>query len=72
MAQELAVSAGVAGQMISTTATLAMLSGLILPSLLKKLDRRQMILGITLLLVLSSLLTSVASNIWLLLGARAH
>lgn len=72
MAQELAVSAGVAGQMIPTTATLAMLSGLILPSLLKKLDRRQMILGITLLLVLSSLLTSVASNIWLLLGARAH
>lgn len=70
MAKELGISTGVAGQMISTTATLAMLSGLILPSLFKKLDRRKMILGFSTLLVLSSLLTAAAANIWILLFAR--
>ncbi|QSX32219.1 MFS transporter [Shewanella avicenniae] len=70
MAQELAISTGMAGQMISTTATLAMLSGLILPSLFKSQDRRHLILSFTSLLVVSSILTSVASNIWLLLSAR--
>lgn len=70
MASELGISTGVAGQMISTTALLAMLSGLMLPALFKRIDRRQLILAFSALLVLSSLMTSVASNIWWLLAAR--
>ncbi|KFZ37988.1 hypothetical protein HR45_05610 [Shewanella mangrovi] len=70
MAKALDVSTGVAGQMISTTATLAMLSGLVLPALFKRVDRRKLILSFSLLLVLSCVMTSVASNLWLLLVAR--
>lgn len=70
MAQELSISTGVAGQMISTTAGVAMLSGLILPSLLLKVDRRHLILGFSALLVLSCFVTAQASSFWMLLGAR--
>lgn len=70
MAKALGVSTGMAGQMISTTATLAMFSGLLLPSLFKRVERRQLILGFTVMLVLSCLLTAVANNIGILLLAR--
>ncbi|MFD2015125.1 MFS transporter [Vibrio olivae] len=70
MAQELNISTGVAGQMISTTAALAMFSGLVVPSLLKNSDRRTLILGFSSLLILSCFVTASATSFWFLLLAR--
>ncbi|SBS33454.1 Purine ribonucleoside efflux pump NepI [Marinomonas aquimarina] len=70
MAQELNISMGIAGQMISTTAAVAMLSGLILPSLLIKVDRRHLILSFSLLLIISCFVTAQAQTFWTLLCAR--
>lgn len=70
IAQELSISTGLAGQMISTTATMAMLSGLILPSLLKAIDRRHLILGFSAMLIASCFVTAAAETFWLLLIAR--
>ncbi len=70
MAQELNISTGVAGQMISTTAALAMFSGLVVPSLLKNNDRRTLILGFSSLLILSCFVTASATSFWFLLLAR--
>lgn len=70
MANELSISTGLAGQMISTTAAMAMVSGLILPSALKHIDRRHLILGFSALLVLSCFLTAKANTFFMLLTAR--
>lgn len=53
--------------MISTTAFMAMLSGLLLPSLLSKVDRRHLILVFSGLRVLSCFITATASSFWQLL-----
>lgn len=70
MANELSISTGVAGQMISTTATMAMLSGLLLPVFLKQVNRRYLILAFSSLLFISCFLTAVADAFWQLLAAR--
>lgn len=70
IAGELNISTGTAGQMVSSTAMMAMISGLFLPSLLKRVDRRRMILGFSAMQVIACILTAIAPNFTLLLCAR--
>lgn len=70
MAKELGVTSGIAGQMVSTTATVAMIAGLTLPGLLKRVNRRHLILAFSLMLVISCFVTAAAPNFLLLLAAR--
>ncbi|MFM2481537.1 MFS transporter [Celerinatantimonas sp. YJH-8] len=70
IAAELNISTGTAGQMVSSTAIMAMISGLFLPSLLKRMDRRNLILGFSVMQVVACVLTAIAPNFTLLLCAR--
>ncbi|MFC4084538.1 MFS transporter [Amycolatopsis samaneae] len=70
MAAELGVSEAVAGQAVTVTAVAAMLSGLLTASLTRRIDRRLVLLGFTVLLIVSSLLVAVAANTLMLLLMR--
>ncbi|MFE6778230.1 MFS transporter [Streptomyces sp. NPDC057702] len=70
MAADLGVSEAVAGQAVTVTAVAAMLSGLLTASLTRRVDRRAVLLGFTVLLVVSDLLVAVAGDIVVLLLMR--
>ncbi len=70
IAGDLGVSEGVAGQSVSVTAIVAALSGLTVPVLLPRLDRRRLLLGLGVLAVASDLLVAFAANYPMLLAAR--
>ena len=62
MAADLGVSKALAGQAVTVTAVAAMISGLLTASLTRRIDRRIVLLGFTVLLIVSNLLVAVASN----------
>jgi DHA1 family purine ribonucleoside efflux pump-like MFS transporter len=70
IAGDLGVSEGVAGQSVSVTAIVAAVAGITLPVLLPRLDRRRVMLGLTVLAVASDLLVAFAPNYAVLLAAR--
>ena len=70
MADALAISEGQAGQAVTATAGVALLSGLIVPSLLRRTDRRLILLAFTTLLILSNVLAAMAESLRVLLTAR--
>lgn len=70
MAADLGVSEALAGQAVTVTAVAAMLSGLLTASLTRRIDRRVVLLGFTVLLIVSNLLVAVAANIVALLLMR--
>ncbi|QKJ87822.1 MFS transporter [Paramixta manurensis] len=71
IAADLGVSDGAAGQAVTATALVAALAGPAVVIGTGKIDRRSVIWGLTLLLVLSNLLAAEASNIGVLIAARA-
>lgn len=71
MAQELGVSHGTAGQAVTATAVMAALAGPLLVLGAGRLDRRLLVLGLSTLLILSSLASAFAQSIETLLVARA-
>jgi len=70
MAADLGVSEALAGQAVTVTAVAAMLSGLLTATLTRRFDRRTVLLGFTVLLIVSNLLVAVAANMVILLLMR--
>lgn len=70
IAASLQVSEGQAGQTVTVTALVALLTSLVVGSVTRRLDRRVVMLAFTLLLVVSALLVALASNLTLILLAR--
>jgi len=70
MAADLGVSEGAAGQTVTATAVAAAIAGPSLPVLTGRIDRRLVMLGLTVLLVLSNAMAVWASDLWTLLAAR--
>ncbi|WP_250032756.1 MFS transporter [Paractinoplanes maris] len=70
IAADLGVSEGTAGQAVTMTAIGAGLSGLFLPALLPRTDRRLVLIGLTAAAVVSDVLVAFAPNLVVLLAAR--
>lgn len=70
IAEDLAVTEGVAGQTVSVTALVAAIAGLTIPVLLPRMDRRHLMIILSVLAVASDLLVVVAPNYPVLLVAR--
>ncbi len=71
IASDLGISVGTAGQAVTATAVIAAVAGPAIVIGTGALDRRLIVWGLTALLVLSNLLAAVASNIGILILARA-
>jgi len=70
MADALQISEGQAGQAVTVTAGVALFSGLLVPSLTQRLDRRVILLVFSTLLIISDVLVGLAPNLAVLLVAR--
>ncbi|NDL63777.1 MFS transporter [Acerihabitans arboris] len=70
VAADLGISDGTAGQAVTATALVAALAGPLVVIGTGKVDRRLVVWGLSLLLVLSNLLAAVAATIWVLIAAR--
>ncbi len=70
MAVDLGVSDGLAGQAVTVTAVVALFSGLLVPALTRRFDRRNVLLGFTLLMIASNLLVALSSSLTVLLLMR--
>ncbi|MFG1996316.1 MFS transporter [Actinoplanes sp. NPDC048988] len=70
IAADLGVSEGTAGQAVTMTAIGAGLSGLFLPALLPRTDRRLVLVGLTTAAIVSDVLVAIAPNLAVLLPAR--
>jgi len=69
MAEGLAVSEGMAGQAVTATAAVGLVTSLAIASLTRRLDRRTVLLGFSAILVASNLVVAFAPNLaFLLLG----
>lgn len=70
IADSLQISEGQAGQTVTVTALLALLTSLFIGPLTRRTDRRVMMLSFSLLMVASCLMVALATNLPLLLAAR--
>ncbi len=70
LSADLGVGTGVAGQSITTTAVIAAIAGPGVVIGTRHIDRRWTVLALTALLVLSSLVAAIATNIYTLFAAR--
>jgi len=70
MATDLGITEGMAGQAVTATAIVALFSSLLAPSVTRRLDRRHVLLGFSVLLILSNLLVALAPDMTLLLVGR--
>lgn len=70
MAADLNISVGAAGQAVTATAAVAALAALTLPLLTRNFDRRFVLLGLSLLLVVSNTLAATANSFLVLIIAR--
>ncbi|MCT7373697.1 MFS transporter [Chelativorans salis] len=70
IAGELGVTEGMAGQAVTATAAVALITSLSITAVTRKLNRRLVLLGFSLLLILSNLLVAIAPNLPLLLAGR--
>ncbi|HAU5565440.1 major facilitator transporter [Pantoea sp. BL1] len=70
IADSLQVSEGQAGQTVTVTALVALLTSLVIGNITRRLDRRLVMLAFTLLLIASALLVAFAENLPMILLAR--
>lgn len=70
MAADLNISVGAAGQAVTATAAVAALAALTLPLLTRNFDRRFVLLGLSLMLVISNTLAATANSFFVLIIAR--
>jgi len=70
MSADLGISDGAAGQAVTATALVGAVAAPSLPLLTRRLDRKHVMLALTLLLVLSNALAATASSLSILLAAR--
>lgn len=70
IANDLGVTVGAAGQSLTATAVAAAMSALLISVVLPRADRRRVMIGLTLLAVVSNLLVALAPTLLVLLAAR--
>ncbi|NIC04888.1 MFS transporter [Billgrantia bachuensis] len=70
MAADLGVTEGMAGQAVTVTAAVALLTSLLISTATRRIDRRHVLLGFSTLLVASNLLVAFAPNLVVLLLGR--
>ncbi|WP_345827414.1 MFS transporter [Pantoea sp. BRR-3P] len=70
IADTLHISEGQAGQTVTVTALVALLTSLVIGNVTSQIDRRLVMLGFTLLLIASALLVAFAENLPMILLAR--
>ncbi|PMR68834.1 MFS transporter [Halomonas heilongjiangensis] len=70
MAADLGVTEGMAGQAVTVTAAVALLTSLLISTVTRRIDRRHVLLGFSMLLVASNLLVAFAPNLTILLLGR--
>ena len=70
MADSLGVTEGVAGQAVTATATVALVTSLLISALTRTIDRRRVLLVFSVLLVASNLAVAFAPNLAMLLVGR--
>ncbi|MQW87987.1 MFS transporter [Sinorhizobium saheli] len=70
MAADLGISTGTAGQAVTATAVVGAIAGLTTAIVTRAIDRRLVLWGFTLALIVSSLLAAFATNLAMLLAAR--
>lgn len=70
IADSLQVSEGQAGQTVTVTALVALLTSLVIGNITRRLDRRMVMLAFTLLLIASALLVAFAQDLTMILLAR--
>ncbi|GAB4067616.1 MFS transporter [Ancylobacter sonchi] len=70
MAAELGITEGAAGQAVTATALVALVASLLVAAVTQKIDRRHLLIGFSVLLVISNLLVAFAPNLTLLLAGR--
>ena len=71
MARDLGISEGTAGQVVTATALVGAVTALLSNVLIGKLDRKLVLVGLSVLAIASNLLATVATEFWLLLLGRA-
>lgn len=71
IAADLQVSEGAAGQAIAVSGLFAVLTSLSISSLIRKIDRRTVLLGLTTLMLVSGLIVAVAPNYLVFMIGRA-
>ncbi|MFM9268760.1 MFS transporter [Halomonas elongata] len=70
MASDLDISEGMAGQTVTATAAIALVTSLLITAATRRIDRRYVLLGFSMLLIVSNLLVALAPNMPLLLLGR--
>ncbi|MFC0218672.1 MFS transporter [Pseudochelatococcus lubricantis] len=70
MARDLGITEGMAGQAVTATAVTAVLSSLLIAVLTRRLDRRIVLMGFSILLIISNLVVALSPNLPLLLAGR--
>jgi predicted MFS family arabinose efflux permease len=70
MAADLGITEGLAGQTVTATAAVALVSSLVISAATRRLDRRHVLLAFSLVLIVSSLLVGFAPNLPTLLAGR--
>ncbi len=69
MAADLGISEGMAGQAVTATAAVAMVTSLLISAATRRIDRRRVLLAFSVLLIVSNLMVAFAPGLsWLLLG----
>ena len=71
IATDLAISEGQAGQSVGVSGAFALLTSLCIPLLAGRLDRKTLLLGLTLLMIASGTLAAFAPNYGLFMAGRA-
>lgn len=71
IASELRISEGAAGQAIAVSGLFAVLTSLSLATITRGIDRRRVLLGLTVLMLVSGLVVALASNYFVLIVGRA-
>jgi len=70
MAADLGVSEGMAGQAVTATAAAGLLASLAVPALTRRVDRRRVLLALSVLLVAANLMVAAAPGLGVLLAGR--
>lgn len=71
MARDLGISEGTAGQVVTATASVGAVTALLSNVLIRRLNRKTVLVGLTSLAVGSNILAAIATDFWLLLLGRA-
>jgi len=70
MADDLRITEGMAGQAMSATAILALITSLLTATVTRKIDRRHVLLGFSVLLIAANIMIALAPNFAVLLTGR--